>query len=133
MNPVRTLTLILLITFAGAYVLSANAQQPSNEKAEDDFALPRRLTPEQIKRWGELADFEKAQAERHAQAIGAAVNTPVGELSREVHAAVQSTWLALNLARSQKAEWLANLRAEAGCPRCVIVGDTLTLPAPPTP
>ena len=112
----RLLLAILLIAFSGGCWLAANAQQPASKP----------LTPEQIKRWGELSDFEKTQAERHGQAIGAAVNTPVGELSREVHAAVQSTWLALNLARSQKAEWLANLRAEAGCPRCVIVGDTLT-------
>lgn len=111
----RLLFAILLIAFSGGCWLAVNAQQPSNV-----------LTPEQIKKWGELADFEKTQAERHTQAIGAAVNTPVGELSREVHAAVQATWLALSLARSQRAEWLANLRAEAGCPRCQIVGDTLT-------
>lgn len=89
------------------------------------------LTHDQAKRWETLSEFEKTQAERHAQAISAAVNMPVGEFSKDVHAAVQSTWLALNLARSQKGEWLARLQADHGCPDCIIADGKLTRPKTP--
>lgn len=107
---------LLLATIFGACWLTAYA--------EKEYAL----TADQAKQWSQLAEFEKTQSERHQQAVIAAVNTPVGELSKEVHAAVQSTWLAASLARSQKAEWLARLQAEQGCPGCQIVDGKLTRP-----
>jgi hypothetical protein len=111
--------ILLLLVIFGVCWLTAYA--------EKDYAL----TPDQAKQWAALSDFEKTQAGRHAQAILAAVNTPVGELSKEVHAAVQSMWLAASLARSQRAEWLAKLQAEQGIPNGQIVDGKLIKPKGP--
>lgn len=129
MKQTRMLQIVIfLFAFTGTCWLSAQAQTPliTNEP-EKNYVL----TSDQAKRWETLSEFEKAQAERHAQAISAAVNTPVGEFSKDVHAAVQSTWLALNLARSQKGEWLARLQADHGCPDCIIADGKLTRPKTP--
>ena len=114
MKPLKLICLLLLLTGS---IWAQEAAKPTDT-----------LTPDQSKQWADLTAFERQQAERHQQAIVAAVNTPVGELSKDVHAAVQSTWLAVNLARSQKAEWLAKLQAERNCPGCSIVGDKLVKP-----
>lgn len=107
MNIITTIILSALIAFTS--------------HADKEYTL----TSDQAKQWASLTEFEKAQTERHAQAILAAVNTPVGESSKEVHAAVANTWLSLSLARSQKAEWLARLQAEQGLPNGQIVDGKL--------
>jgi hypothetical protein len=129
MNKTRIL-IFLVFLFTGAAVL-ATAQKHDTASIAQAPEFSYTLTPEQAGQWAKLVEFEKAQAERHAQAISAAVNTPVGELSKDVHAAVQSTWLAVNLARSQKNERLAQLRADHGCPDCVIADGKLTKPRLP--
>lgn len=123
MKPTRTLALILLITFAGACLLSANAQQPSNEKAES-YALAE----VEVQQWAQLAQIEKNAVEAYQVAINRAVNTPVGDQSRDVHAAVQSGWLALSLVRTQKEAFTAKLQAERACKGCQIVDGKLTKP-----
>lgn len=117
MKPIRTLALILLIAFAGACLFAVHA-------ADKDYTL----TEAEAQQWAQLAQIEKNAAEAYQTAINRAVNTPVGKQSKEVHAAVQSGWLALSLVRTQKEAFTAKLQAEHACKGCQIVGGKLTKP-----
>ena len=117
MKPSKTLFLILLIALVGACWLSVHA-------ADKDYAL----ADAEQQQWAQLNQIEKNANDAYQTAIVRAVNTPVGEQSKEVHAAVQSGWLAVGMVTAQKKAFLAQLQADHDCKGCQIIGNTLTKP-----
>lgn len=103
--------LILVLTFAGVFA----QVQPSTYV----------LTEAEVQQWAQLGQIEKNAAAAYDQAILRAVNTPVGEQSKEVHSAVQSGWLAVGMIKAQKGEFLAKLQAEHECKGCQIIDGKL--------
>jgi hypothetical protein len=94
-----------------------------------DKSIP--LTAAEQQQWQTLAQREKAGADAINQASLDLVNVPVGADSQTVHAHYQSAWLALQLVRSQRGEWLARLQASKKCDACTIGEDGKSL-VPPT-
>lgn len=84
------------------------------------------LTEQELQRWTQLTQLEKNAQTGFSNAILRAVDTPVGEQSKEVHAAVQSGWLAVEMVKAQRGEFLARLQAEHDCKGCQIVDGKLT-------
>lgn len=112
----KTNTIILLFALL-AFAAIAYAQKV-------DYSL----TEAEVQEWAQLAQIEKNASTAYDQAIIRAVNTPVGEQSKEVHSAVQSGWLAVGMIKAQKGEFLAKLQAEHECKGCVIAEGKLTPP-----
>jgi hypothetical protein len=86
------------------------------------------LSETERREWRQFGESEKQLSQALDQAIGAAVNQPVGEQSKEVHAAIQRAWLALNLVKAQREAWLNKLLLERDCKGCGIEGDKLIRP-----
>lgn len=129
MKQSKTLAIILILVAAGACWPTSHAQQsPSNETAKSATAYD--LTEAESQQWQQFINNERQNAEALQQAGQSLINTPVGPDSTTVHARYQSSWLALNLARSQRAEWLAKLQAKHGCADCQILDNKLTRPKP---
>jgi hypothetical protein len=105
---------ILIFALAFASVFSAQAQ-PSTYV----------LTEAETQQWAQLGQIEKNATTAYDQAILRAVNTPVGDSSKEVHSAVQSGWLAVGMIKAQKGEFLARLQAAHECKGCQIVDGKL--------
>jgi hypothetical protein len=86
------------------------------------------LSDQEKAQWRQFGESEKQLSQAYDQAIAGAVNQPVGEASKEIHAAIQRAWLALNLVKAQREAWLNKLLLERDCKGCGIEGDKLIRP-----
>lgn len=109
MNQRLLLIAILAFAFVRAFWLSSLAESKTYS-----------LTEAEAQQWAQLGQIEKNASTAYDQAIIRAVNTPVGNQSRDVHAAVQSGWLAVGMVKAQRGEFLARLQAEHECRGCQI-------------
>jgi hypothetical protein len=96
--------------------------------ADDKKPDPLALSETERREWQQFAQSEKQLDTALNQAISNAVNQPVGEASKEIHAAIQQAWFALNLVRARKEAWLSRLLLERDCKGCGIEGDKLIRP-----
>lgn len=86
------------------------------------------LTPDEAKAWDALAADEAANARALDAAIQRAVNTGVGAVSIEIHGQISQAGLALDLARTRRAAFLAQLQARESCKGCGIENGKLIPP-----
>lgn len=91
---------------------------------------PQLLTDTESQQWSTFAAREKAAADALNRAKVDLIDVPVGEASITIHSHYQSAWLALQLVRSQRGEWLAKLQAAKKCESCTISEDGKTLLPP---
>lgn len=93
---------------------------------------PYTLTPDEAKAWAAFDTDEATNARALNDAVTRAINTAVGFASPEVHGAISQAGLALELVRTRRAAFLAQLQARQKCPGCVIQdGKLMPEPAPP--
>lgn len=83
------------------------------------------LSETERREWQQFGQSEKQLSTALDQSVINAVNAPVGEQSKEVHAAIQRAWLALNLVRAQRETWLLKLQSDHDCKGCAIEADKL--------
>ena len=107
-------TQIILLAIILLFISTTFAQSP---KPKADSIT---LTEAEQKQFSEFQKNENEAAERYQAALMRLVNTPVGEQSKDVHSAVQSAWLALNLMAERRAGFVARMQAEHQCKGCQI-------------
>lgn len=89
---------------------------------------PYVLTDPERAQWSQFAQQEQQFTQQFDQAILAAVGTPVGDKSRDIHGEIQRAWLSLNLVQTRRDAFLAKLQAEHGCKSCTIQDGKLAPP-----
>jgi hypothetical protein len=92
MKTISIITILLLAALAPSY-----AQQPQP------------LTDTEQQQWSTFTAREKSATDALNRATVDLIDIPVGADSIAVHSHYQSAWLALQLVRSQRGEWLAKL------------------------
>lgn len=117
---------LLALALLGSILLSANAQD-----APKPAAAPYALTADETKAWADLDAAEKQLARALDEAVAAAINTSVGDASKEIHGRISQAGLSLNLVQARRIAFLASLQARESCKGCQITDGKLVAPKPP--
>ena len=118
----------------GRLIFRRTAQPVREEPIPEGLNLSRLedkaylLTEQERAQWNQLTQQEQQLTRDYEQAILLAIDVPVGDRSRDVHAAIQRTWLGLNLVRARRDAIQAQLRADHGCKDCEIMNGQLARP-----